>query len=43
MTWERELYAASEALSTAVGDPAAGGQSAYEAVMKLGTDSLGLY
>lgn len=41
--WERELYSAADALSTAAGDPSAGGQGAHEAVTKLGTGSFGLY
>lgn len=42
-SWERELQAAAEAVGTAAADPFAGGQSAYEAIMRLGTDSFGLY
>lgn len=41
--WEQELHAAAEALGTAVSDPFAGGQGAYEAIMRLGTGSFGLY
>jgi hypothetical protein len=42
-TWEQELQAAAEAVGTAAADPYAGGQSAYVAVMRLGTESFALY
>jgi hypothetical protein len=38
--WEDELQAALEALSQAVADPWAGGQAAYEAVLRVGTSVL---
>ena len=41
-TWDRELYAAVDALGTAAADPLGSGQGAYDAIMRLGADSFGL-